>query len=47
MNLEHLTLYLFSILAPISGFDVLYSHIYRFKLAQRPESWREKLKHIF
>jgi hypothetical protein len=41
-----LTLFLLSIAAPIGAIDVLYFHIYKFKLARRPESRAETMTHI-
>ena len=42
----NLTLILISIIAPIGAFDVVYFHIYKLKLATRPESWAETQTHI-
>jgi hypothetical protein len=41
-----LTLLLISIAAPIGALDVIYYHIYKFRLARRPESWNETKTHI-
>ncbi len=40
------TLALIFAVGPIGLFDVIYFHIYRFKLAQRPESTAETITHI-
>ena len=42
----NLTIILISIVAPIGAIDVFYYHIYKFKLASRPESWAETWTHI-
>ena len=41
-----LTLLLISIAAPIGAIDVVYYHIYKFRLAQRPDSRAETRTHI-
>ncbi len=48
MNFEglNLSVFLFSIAAPLGAIDVLYFHIYKFRLATRPESRRETVTHI-
>lgn len=42
----NLPLLLILIAAPIGGFDVLYYHIYKFRLARRPESRAETRTHV-
>jgi hypothetical protein len=42
----NLTLLLISIAAPVGAFDVLYFHIYRYRLASRPESLAETFTHV-
>ncbi|MBT3981720.1 MAG: hypothetical protein HOE90_10230 [Bacteriovoracaceae bacterium] len=48
MNFEglNLTLVLISIIAPLGALDVLYFHIYKYKLASDPKSWDETKTHI-
>lgn len=41
-----LTLLLISVLAPIGAFDSLYFHLWRFRLATRPESRVETATHV-
>lgn len=49
MNLDmslNITLLLFFIVAPVGGIDVLYFHIYKYRLASRKESRAETITHI-
>jgi hypothetical protein len=42
----NLPLLLIFIVAPIGAIDVLYYHVYRFRLARRLESWAETSTHV-
>ena len=41
-----LPLWILSIAAPLGAFDVLYFHMYRFRLHDRPASWAETATHV-
>jgi len=44
---QNLTLLLLAIIAPVGALDAMYFHVWKFKLASRPESRNETATHIF